>query len=244
MKKQKIITGITIIAYAALCAAVWPRNVEVEGLPAKPIKTTVNAEIEARSAEISHIIISQIVTAPEVEPVAENEPPITEITAEEKTETAPPTAQTSSTISKPAPVSSESKPGTIAVIDGVKSMWVPGFGWVKDEGSGSVAIPVDGEGDIDKQIGVMGGGTMVGNPGDELTGNKVGIMDGGTVAEDMYENGHKIGSVGGDESPPKHTAPQSTEQPETSGDEIHIVFVEVPEKDTIPPPYKPDTTSP
>lgn len=243
MKKQ-IIAGIGIIACVALCAAVWPRSVEVEGLPAEPIKATVSAEIEARSAETSHSIISKDVTAPEVEPVAENEPQITEITAEEKTETAPPTAQTSSTISKPAPVSSEPKPGTIAVIDGVKSMWVPGFGWVKDEGGGSVAIPVDGEGDIDKQIGVMDGGTMVGNPGDELTGHKVGIMDGGTVAEDMYENGHKIGSMGDGESPPKQTIPQSTEQPETSGDEIHIVFVEVPEKDTTPPPYKPDTTSP
>lgn len=51
---------------------------------------------------------------------------------------------------------------------------------------------------------------QVGNPGDGLTGNKVGqmggatvgsdsdinkqvgIMGGGTVTEDMYENGHKI----------------------------------------------------
>jgi hypothetical protein len=38
------------------------------------------------------------------------------------------------------------------------------------------------------KIGVMGGGTTVGNPGDKLTGNKVGIM-------------------GGDE-PPKETAPR------------------------------------
>lgn len=39
----------------------------------------------------------------------------------------------------------------------------------------------------------MGGGTMVGNPCDELTGNKVGITGGGTMADDMYEDGHKIG---------------------------------------------------
>lgn len=63
-------------------------------------------------------------------------------------------------------------------------MWIPGFGWVKDEGGGSVSIPVDGKGDINKQVGVMGGGTTVGNFSDELTGNKVGIMGGGTVAED------------------------------------------------------------
>ncbi|ACV61889.1 hypothetical protein Dtox_1002 [Desulfofarcimen acetoxidans DSM 771] len=66
---------------------------------------------------------------------------------------------------------------------------------------------------------------MVGNPGDQLTGNKVGvmgggtvgskgdinkqvgIMGGGTVAEDMYENGHKIGIMGDDDFAPKGTSP-------------------------------------
>lgn len=37
-------------------------------------------------------------------------------------------------------------------------IYVPGFGWIDDNGGG-------------------GSGTMVGNPGDELTGNKVGSMD-------------------------------------------------------------------
>ncbi len=44
MKKQ-IITGTGIISCVALCAAVWPRNAEVENLPAEPEKTTVNTEI-------------------------------------------------------------------------------------------------------------------------------------------------------------------------------------------------------
>jgi len=57
-------------------------------------------------------------------------------------------------------------------------VWIPGFGWIEDEGGGNVGIIVDGEGDINKQVGVMCGGTTVGNPGDELTGNKVGIMGG------------------------------------------------------------------
>lgn len=129
----------------------------------------------------------------------------------------------------------------------------------------------------------MGGGTTVGNQGDKLTGNKVGIMGGddappsntdptpdtkkyidgkpyvwvpgfgwieysnkpnvGIVAEDMYENGHKIGSIGESESQARSTTPPS-EQPEPTGGEIHIVLVEVPEKNSTPPPYKPDTMSP
>lgn len=122
------------------------------------------------------------------------------------------------------------------VINGERYIWIPGFGWGKNEGGESIAIPADGEGDINHQVGVMGGGTTVGNPGDGLTGHKVGSMGGddasptnnesapgaqkyiygklhvwvpgfgwveysgeprvGVVAEDMYENGTKIGSMG------------------------------------------------
>ena len=51
-----------------------------------------------------------------------------------------------------APSSFNPKSGTIAVIDGNRCMWVPGFGRVKEE-----------EGGVQ--------GTMVGSPGDELTGS-------------------------------------------------------------------------
>jgi hypothetical protein len=47
------------------------------------------------------------------------------------------------------------------------------------------------------KVGIMGGGTTIDGKGD--INNQVGIMGGGTVAEDMYENGNKIGIMGGDE---------------------------------------------
>jgi len=142
-------------------------------------------------------------------------------------------------VSETAPVSAEPKPGTIAVIDGVKSIWVPGFGWVKDEGGGSVRIPVGSDGDINKQVGVMGGGTTVGNPGDELTGHKVGIMGGGSVAEDMYENGNKIGIMGGDESHTEKVNSPQSELPEPTGDVIYVPLQPPVTKDSTPPDYKP-----
>lgn len=240
MKKQ-IIAGITAIACVALCAAVWPRSVEVEELPAQKAKPAVNAEIEARPTETPGFLLSANTLAPEVEVVAESEPEKIEITTEEKTEPTPAKPVKSEASSKPL---SDPKAGTISVIDGERCMWIPGFGWVKDEGGGSVGISVGGEGDINKQVGVMDGGTMVGNPGDELTGHKVGIMDGGTIAEDMYENGHKIGSMGGSDSPPSKATPSATGQLEPVEGEIHLVFVEPPVKDSTPPTYKPDTTSP
>ena len=73
MKKQ-IIAGISIIACVALCAAVWPRNAEVKGLPAEPVKAAVTAEIEARSEEMPLISLSADNPAPEAEPVAVSEP--------------------------------------------------------------------------------------------------------------------------------------------------------------------------
>lgn len=53
------------------------------------------------------------------------------------------------TTSADTPKSGDKKDGKI---------YVPGFGWIDDNGGG-------------------GSGTTVGNPGDELTGNKVGSMD-------------------------------------------------------------------
>lgn len=98
------------------------------------------------------ITLSADISDPEVEAVVESEPSKTEIRAEEKTDSAPPAEPAPRTVSKSAPTSTEPKPGTVAVIDGVKSMWIPGFGWVKDEGGGSVCITVDGKGDINKQV--------------------------------------------------------------------------------------------
>lgn len=53
-------------------------------LPAEPVETAVCAEIEAQSEEMPLIFISEDVLMPEVEAATGSEPPITEITAEEK----------------------------------------------------------------------------------------------------------------------------------------------------------------
>ncbi len=274
MKKQ-IIAGIGIIACVVLCAAVWPRSAEVGDLPAEPIKAAVSAEIEAWSEEMSHIFISADMPTPLAEVLAESEPQTNEVTAEK--ETAPPIAPTSHGVSKSAPASTEPKPGDRTVIDGKPHVWIPSFGWIVDEGGGSV-------------------GTMVGNPGDKLTGNKVGIMGDatvgsegdinkivgimgsgdapansnpvpgtkkyidavlhvwvsgfgyvpysgsnvGTVAEDMYENGNKIGIMGGDECPSNTPASPSAEQPEITGDVIYTELQPPVTKDSTPPAYKPN----
>jgi hypothetical protein len=219
--KKQIIVGIGIIARVALYAAIWLQSTKVGNLPSESVKTAANAETEARAEEISEMLISADTPAPETEPVAESEPPKTEVTAEKQTEAEQQASPTPHAVSKSASVSTEPKPGDRSVIDGKPHVWIPGFGWIVDEGGGSV-------------------GTMVGNPGDELTGNKVGIMGGGTVAEDMYENGHKIGIMGGADSTPSNLSPPPSEQPEPTSDIIYIEFQPPVTKDSTPPTYKPN----
>lgn len=59
-------------------------------------------------------------------------------------------------VTKSASSTSSSEPKSGDKKDG--KIYVPGFGWIEDNGGG-------------------GSGMTVGNPGDELTGNKVGSMD-------------------------------------------------------------------
>ncbi|QHA01461.1 DUF6550 family protein [Dehalobacter restrictus] len=237
--KRYIITGIVIITCVALCNVVWLRNAEIGDSPEKPVKNAVAAEIEPRTEEMAEIFLYDGNPTHQIEAATESELSKTEITAEEKTESSPPADPTFRAVSKPTPNSIVPKPGTIAVIDGIKSMWIPGFGWVKDEGGGSVIIHVGSEGDINRQVGIIGGGTVVGNPSDKLTGNKAGIMGEGTVAKDMYENGHKIGIMGSEESLSHETTSPTSEQPKQTGGVIYIELQPTPTKDITPPPYKP-----
>ncbi|MBA1336179.1 MAG: hypothetical protein HPY66_2138 [Firmicutes bacterium] len=245
MKKIITSTSIILAACVVLCSAVWPQGAEYRNISAEPMEPAVIAEIEAKSGERQQIILSTQNNTPEPKLVAEIEP-LKEVvtTIVEKFEPPQPAKPASNSASSPAQPSSDPKPGSKTVIDGKPHVWIPGFGWIEDHGSGSVGITVDGEGDINKQVGVMGGGTRVGNPGDELTGHKVGIMGGcGSVAEDMYENGNKIGIMGGDEPHAGKATFPSAEVPEPEGDVKYIKFAEVPEKNSTPPAYKPNTTS-
>lgn len=160
--KKLIIAGITVTACVALCAAVWPRSTEVGDLPVEPSISAVNAGIEARSEETSEILSSADTHSPEPKLIAESEPTEPKITTEKETQIqapqpTPPATLTPAVTSKSSPASSEPKSGNKKVIDGKPYVYVPGFGWIDDNGGG-------------------GSGTTVGNPGDELTGNKVGIM--------------------------------------------------------------------
>lgn len=235
--KKKIIAGLAVVVCVALCAAVWPRSAVVEELPAESVKATVNAGIEARSEETSTIFISDDIPVPEITDIAESEPQITEITAEKETEKPAP-AQTADQV-KPAASYCEPHNGDVRVVSGEKQIYLLGFGWIKDEGGGSVGTMVGSPGDqlTGHKVGIMGNGT-VGSDGD--INKQIGTMGGGTVAEDMYENGHKIGIMGADESAPSNTSPPTYTEPEITGEVIYTELQPPVTKDSTPPAYKPN----
>jgi hypothetical protein len=65
-------------------------------------------------------------------------------------------------------------------------------------------------------------------------------MGGRTVAEDMYENGNKIGIMGGDECLSSAPSAPSAEQPEITGEVIYTELQSPVTKDSTPLPYKPN----
>lgn len=235
--KKPIIAGITVIACVALCAAVWPRSVQVEELPAEPGINATSAETEARLEETPHIFISADTPVSETEPVAESEPEVIGISAEKETEK-PVTTRAAQAV-KPTASSSELYNGVVRVVDGEKQIYLLGFGWIKDEGDGSVGTMVGNPGDqlTGHKVGIMGGGTPVDGKGD--INKQVGIMGGGTVAEDMYESGVKIGIMGGDDSAP-HETTLPPEQPEPTGNVIYVELQPPVTKANTPPAYKPN----
>ncbi|MGI5935331.1 MAG: hypothetical protein ACOX7I_00770 [Oscillospiraceae bacterium] len=63
-----------------------------------------------------------------------------------------------------------------------------------------------------------------------------------TYAEDMYESGVKIGIMGSEGvSPPRANATPSAELPEQIGEVIDQTINETPQKNSMPPDYRPET---
>jgi len=100
--------------------------------------------------------------------------------------------------------------GDVRVVDAEKQVYILGFGLIKDEG-GSVGTVAKDMYENGNKIGVMGGGTTVGNPGDQLTGHKVGIMGGRTTVDGKGDINKMVGIMGGDDSVPHETTPPPSE---------------------------------
>ncbi len=132
-----------------------PNNTqEVNAQPIDPNVTPASSTDTGDSTGTEQSIQAEVTKPPEPPQEAKTDPSKTP--DGEKVEKVTPTEHDK--VTKPAPENntSSSTPNAGDKKDG--KIYVPGFGWIEDNGGG-------------------GSGTTVGNPGDELTGNKVGSMD-------------------------------------------------------------------
>lgn len=109
----------------------------------------------------------------------------------------------------------ESRMGDTRVVNGEKQIYFLGFGWIKDEGG------------VQQR--------MIGSPDDELTGNKVGQMGGGTTEHGKGDINKMVVIMGADDAPPSTHSEPLPDVGEVIGQTIN----DVPLKNSTPPSEKP-----
>lgn len=185
-KNGLLITGTALVCVGAIIAVL---NMSSSAAATEPVSAassspSTSAEISVPPIEIQTVVVesgtssvfvpesgaSQTTELTEIQkptsaPPAPSVPSGTDLTDKSKkpsyTSSASSSAPANSTKQKTSSSTKSSgtpKMGDKRTSNGQKQVYIDGFGWVEDGGGG-------------------GKGTTVGNPGDELTGNKVGIMD-------------------------------------------------------------------
>ena len=173
MKKNAwIVTGCLLATVTAVSALLWQTGPEVENVPAAPMQTAVRAAVEPPATAVAETepeprTIAPAENAPEPEIGAINN---AEAILPENKEMSEPVLSRKAEPEE-AQASAEPRMGDTRVANGEAQIYILGFGWIKDEGGGAQ-------------------GTTVGNPEDQITGNKAEQMGGGIYAADMYENGN------------------------------------------------------
>lgn len=174
-----------MVLYDKLSAVGWFALFYIER-PAEPVKAAEIGKIDDRSEETLQILFSAGAPASKRKGVSENKPPETEVIIEkEMLEPASPQELKAKEVPE---LSDEPHMGDVRVVNGEKQIYILGFGWVKDEGGVSQ-------------------GSMVGNPGDVLIGNKVGQMSGGTTVHGKGDINNQVGIMGAGDAPSTNTGP-------------------------------------
>jgi len=137
----------------------------------KPAVAAVSPRVEPLPAEVEELPQEADATAHTPQFTAKPEPTV------ECSETEPPSTVADKLPKQPI-TPPEPQKGDTRTIDGQKQVYFLGFGWIEDAGEPNIGIAVDGDGDINKMVGSMGGVTYAG---------------------DMYENGNKIGIMGSED---------------------------------------------
>lgn len=246
--KKLLVATIAIAVCGALCAPVWLRNNADEKVLAKVTVSATSAEcVEAAETPDPALtmwpVIETIITAEKVEPQVTDEQPADntpDITMPSAPEPEPAGIQqvAATTITESAAVGTSDTYHTDIYPNNVYSEQ---YRYDADGNliGKTVTIPtefgpdtiwIDGHAYYD----VPGFGLV------EWSGPNQRIED-----YTMYENGSKVGIMGGeDEAPTNSTPVSSLECSEPTGEVIDQTINEIPEKNCTPPDYKPESEPP
>ena len=151
---KKLIMAPVIAACIALCAAVWPQSKVVEETPA-PIPTTAVCAPEAAVAGLKTEVQTTPTSEKEKEAVpptappkgvpTESEPMLIEAPAAPRLQPTPEPRMTSETAPEDAPESTSELPAaqTTSEPQTGDMVYVPGFGWIENQGPNCVEYAAD-----------------------------------------------------------------------------------------------------
>ena len=247
---KKLLTSTFVIAaYTAMCIGVWPQAGADE--KAADMWTKSQELVETAAPQTGTLALR---TGSGETPEEEISPAISAVPKSAHiTEPAPtPAAELEVTVTKPA----ETEVSTLPISQNIASVTTdPYHTDVYPENVYSKKYEYDAEGNL---IGktttyptVFGPDTIWidGKAYGDIPG--FGLVEWGgpsSVTEDytMYENGNKVGIMGGEDDASVHTASptQQVDCPEPTGEVIDQTITEAPEHSSTPPGYKPDTTPP
>lgn len=148
--KKLLAMSIIITAVCALCAVVWTYSVVDKEILQESAESIVYAKFETRKEDVVACHAPAVERSPQVEIIV-GEP------AEEIIEPVAASTPTPESTSPPVQTPTPSEPIGQTVIDGTPYIYVPGFGWMENEGGGTEQILVTSDGDINKMVGYMGG---------------------------------------------------------------------------------------
>ena len=243
--KNPIKTIVIIAACAGLCAGVWPRDGTGKEVPAEPVKSAASAELPTMSAPQEVPPIEGAALQATVSTEKENKG--TTIPTVSNTEDASPAAKET--------FKSAAAPKATQIAAAATSSDDPYHTDVYPENVYSEEYLYDADGNlIGKTITYptafgpdtiwIGGHAYYDIPGFGL----IEWSGPGSVTEDytMYENGNKVGIMGGEEETATVAVPsgQPEGQPALTGAVIDQTINATPEKSSTPPDHKPDTTPP
>jgi hypothetical protein len=241
--KKLIKTAVIIAACAGLCAGVWPRDGTGKEVPAEPVKSAASAELPTMSAPACALPIEDAALQATIS--TEEESRVTTATTVSNTANASPAAKEafkSTAAAEPMPTAATFSDDPYHTDVYPKNVYSEEY--LYDADGNLIGKTITYPTAFGPDTIWIGGHAYYDIPGFGL----IEWSGPGSVTEDytMYENGNKVGIMGGEAENTATATPkkQPDEQQDLTGTVIDQTINVVPEKNSTPPSCKSSTPPP